>query len=81
MKLDKLLKALSMDKYCIRKCAVREMRHFGDRECAHNCKSNSERTLSSAERIVILYSMIYVERESLHPDIREHLWMRASGAY
>jgi len=25
--------------------------------------------------------MIYVERENLHPDVREHLWMRASGAH
>ena len=37
--------------------------------------------MSQAERTVILYSMIYVERENLHPDVREHLWMRASGAH
>ena len=29
---------------------------------------------------MILYSMIYVEREPLHPDVREMLWVRASGA-
>ena len=31
---------------------------------------------------MILYSMIYVdfENKNLHPNVREHLWSRASGA-
>ena len=81
MKLDKLLKALSMDEECKQECASKEMKDFGKRECQARCRLNSERSLSQAERMMILYSMIYVEREDLHPDVREHLWMRASGAH
>ena len=80
MKLDRLLKAMSMDEECKNECANKEMKNFGDRDCEARCKANSERTLTSAERMVILYAMIYVERENLHPDVREHLWLRASGA-
>lgn len=46
MKLDKLLKALSMDEECKNECATKEMKYFGDRECDARCKANSERTLS-----------------------------------
>ena len=36
--------------------------------------------LSEGERQLILYSMLYVQDTNIHPDVREHLWMRASGA-
>lgn len=83
MKLDKLLKAFSMDENCQNKCATKDMKHFGMQAqgCQARCKLNMERVLTQAERTVILYSMIYVERENLHPDVREHLWMRSSGAH
>ncbi len=42
-----------------------------------------KRTLTEDQRIVILYSMVFIDKENqnLAPDVRALLWLRASGAY
>jgi len=78
MTIDKLLKTFAYDDGCDEGCFYKTLTTFG--QCKAKCKQNSERALSETERTVILYSMIYVERKDLHPDVREHLWLRASGS-
>ena len=70
-----------MDKHCQASCSERPIYEFS-KGCSAHCALNAETVLSQAERHVILYSMIYVEFENknLHPDVREHLWSRSSGA-
>ena len=73
---------MAMDEDCTQECSEKKnISGFGN-DCEARCSLNSETTLSQAQRHVILYSMIYIEHENknLHPDVREHLWLRASGA-
>lgn len=71
---------MAMDEVCDQKCSERKIHEIGTLPCQARCKLNVEKALSQSERTVILYSMVYVERENLHPDVREQLWLRASGA-
>ena len=81
MTIEKCLKSMAMDPDCNVGCSEIEfIDDFGGKGCKSKCKKNSLRALSETERHVILYSMLYVPNYNTHPDVREHLWMRASGA-
>ena len=82
MSIEKCLKTMAMDPECQHKCSEKVIHEFGGSKCKARCEKNAIRALSQTERQVILYSMIYVVQDNanLHPDVREHLWLRASGA-
>ena len=80
LRIDDCLKAFSMDPRCTKGCFTKPIFEFGQ-HCSAKCSKNAERSLTQTERTVILFSMIYVERDDLDPDTREHLWQRASGAH
>ena len=82
MSIEKCLKSMAMDASCKGWCSERPIEDFGTQDCTAHCGLNAETVLTQAERHVILYSMIYVEygNLNLHPDVREHLWSRSSGA-
>ena len=82
MSIEKCLKSMAMDAQCKGWCSERPIEDFGVQDCTTYCGINAETVLTQAERHVILYSMIYVEygNLNLHPDVREHLWSRSSGA-
>ena len=82
MNIEKCLKSMAMEESCQAECSERPIYEFGGPGCSSRCALNAETALSQSERHVILYSMIYVdfENKNLHPNVREHLWSRASGA-
>lgn len=83
MSIEKCLKTIAMDPNCVNKCTSRYITDFGLNPCKAKCKARSKRTLTETERQIILYSMMYFddENKNTHPDVREHLWLRASGAH
>ena len=72
---------MAMDPECVVKCGSKPIHQFGAKRCTAKCKKSSMRTLTDAQRQVILFSMVFIENKNTHPDVREQLWLRASGAY
>ena len=81
MTVKKLIIGFSVHPKCKNNCIAGQTAEIGN-NCPDTCAVRMKRTLSDDERKVILYSMIYLEKENqnLDPDVRTLLWLRASGA-
>lgn len=81
--MEKLLCWMAMDRACLNGCSELSIKKFG-KNCDYSCANNAKKMLSENERLLILFSMIFVvekvENFNIDPDVRTHLWLRASGA-
>ena len=73
MDIETCLKTFAMMEACQHSCSEQDINTFGlANGCKAGCAQAMTRTLSAAERHVILFSMIYVVDETeLKPNVRE----------